>query len=81
MWLERENCEYDLQGKPEMRKKEKLIEIIIGESYTMEYQEYPKEELKKEFLEQLPKENLQMIEYSLKNAKTGRRRSNNMLHK
>jgi hypothetical protein len=82
MWLERNNCEHDLQGTPELRKKEKLIEIIMGESEIMEYQDYPKDEINMELLIQLPKENLQMIEYNLKNAKRSRRRkSKNMLHK
>jgi hypothetical protein len=44
MWLEWNTCEHDLRGTPELRKKEKLIEILIGESEIMEYQEYPKEE-------------------------------------
>jgi hypothetical protein len=79
MWLERNSCEHDLQGEPEKRKKEKLIEVIIGESEIMEYQDYPKEELDKEKLLQLPKENLQMIENNLKNAKKSKRRSINML--
>jgi hypothetical protein len=81
MWLERNSCEHDLQGEPEKRKKEKLIEVIIGESEIMKYQEYPKEELDKENLLQLPKENLQMIENNLKNAKKSKRRSSKMLLK
>jgi NurA-like 5'-3' nuclease len=44
----------------------------MGESERMDYQEYPKEELDKELLLQLPKENLQMIENNLKNAKKAR---------
>jgi hypothetical protein len=65
-----------------LRKKEKLIEIIMGESEIMEYQEYSKDEIKMELLIQLPKENLRMIENNLKNVKrSGRRKSKNMLHK
>jgi hypothetical protein len=74
MWLERNNCEHDMLGNLEIRKKEKLIEFIVGESRNMDYQEYPQEEIDKELLLQLPKENLQLIEITLKNARKSKRK-------
>jgi hypothetical protein len=51
------------------RKKEKIIEIILGESNRLEKNEgYERDELEKEKLLLLPYENLQIIDKNQKNA-------------
>jgi hypothetical protein len=69
IWIERNNSEHDSAGCPEIRKKEKLIETIQGESYRMQYAIYSELETGTEKLIQLPEDNLKMIKQNLKNAK------------
>jgi hypothetical protein len=80
LWLERNNTEHGLLGCPEIRKKEKLIEIIQGESEKMQYAIYTASETMKENLVQLPVENLKMIQENLRSAKANERsrKRNNM---
>jgi hypothetical protein len=80
LWLERNNSEHDSLGCPEVRCKEKLIEIIQGESIRMNYQIYSETDTMQENLEQLPVENLKMIQQKLKSAKADERirKRNNM---
>jgi hypothetical protein len=65
------------------RKKEKIIEIILGESNRLEKNEgYERDELEKEKLLLLPYENLQIIDKNQKNAwKRKKEKKRNMLQK
>jgi hypothetical protein len=76
IWLERNNTEHDLAGNPEIRSKEKLIEIIQGESQKIDFNIYPASEITKENLVILPVENLKMIKENLKNARAYKRITN-----
>jgi hypothetical protein len=73
IWIERNNMEHDSVGCPETRRKEKLIEIIQGESIQMNYEIYPEQETTTESLGLLPEDNLKMIKQNLKNAKADKR--------
>jgi hypothetical protein len=73
IWIERNNMEHDSAGCPETRRKEKLIEIIQGESIQMNYEIYPEQETTTESLGLLPEDNLKMIKQNLKNAKSDKR--------
>jgi Zn finger protein HypA/HybF involved in hydrogenase expression len=72
-WLTRNKLEHDTDGDPETRKKEKVIEIILGESENTNYETYKKMELENDTLIRLPLENLQMLEINIKNEKKRRR--------
>jgi hypothetical protein len=81
-WVERNKKEHEDIGEKGIRKKEKIVEIILGESGQMEEEVYKENELVYENLIKLPIENLQMIEINLKNVRKRRRKGRtNMLHK
>jgi hypothetical protein len=73
VWTERNKCEHDEDGSPDLRRKEKLIETIQGISLQMNYQVYTNDELEYETLITLPVENLVMIETNLKNARESKK--------
>jgi hypothetical protein len=79
LWLKRKETEHDALGHPEQRKKEKIIEIIRGESIRMDYEVYSKVELENEALGNLPIENLHMINQNLKEAKSNKRKNHKIL--
>jgi hypothetical protein len=70
IWLERNKSEHDERGNPKLRRKEKLIKKIQGESAIMNFSVYKENEMTSEELIKLPIENLIMIESNLKNAKS-----------
>jgi hypothetical protein len=76
MWIERNKIEHDTNGDPELRKKEKIIEIIQGEFHLANNVNYTLEVLTSEKLISLPMENLVMIEHNIKNAKNSKRKEN-----
>jgi hypothetical protein len=77
IWLLRNKCEHDHNGDPEKRKKEKLIEVIQGESAIMNYEIYSLEELETDELLGSPIENLEMLVANLKNEKERQRKEKN----
>jgi hypothetical protein len=79
LWLKRNEIEHDVKGHPEQRKKDKIIEIVRGESIRMDYEVYSKEELENETLGNLPIENLNMIKQNLKDAKSNKRKNHTIL--
>jgi hypothetical protein len=79
LWLKRNVIEHDVKGHPEQRKKDKIIEIIRGESIRMDYVVYSKLELENEALSKLPIENLHMINHNLKDAKINERKNHKIL--
>jgi hypothetical protein len=76
IWLERNNTEHDSAGCPKIRRKEKLIETIRGESEKMNFEIYTEEEISKEKLLSLPVENLNMLKINLKNVRSDKRSKN-----
>jgi hypothetical protein len=68
-WKQRNIIEHDAEGSPETRKKEKIVEHLLGISEKMNYKVYKKVDMTNEVLMQLPIENLIMIEINLKNDK------------
>jgi hypothetical protein len=81
-WIERNNSDHDTEGDLVIRKKQKIIEIIIGESEKLDKSEgFKKEDLERVRLMQLPIENLQRIELNQKNAKKRQNKKRRMLHK
>jgi hypothetical protein len=76
IWLEQNNTEHDSAGCPELRRKEKLIETIQGESKQLDFNIYTEHETTKENLVLLPVDNLKMITIYLKNAKADKRIQN-----
>jgi hypothetical protein len=81
MWIERNKIEHDSDGDPELRKKEKIIEIIQGESKMLPHSLYSPAELTMEHLIALPKDNLVMVEHNIKNAKISNRKKNETMEK
>jgi hypothetical protein len=80
IWLERNITKHDSLGCSEVRRKEKLIEIIQGESNCMKHAVYNELEIQKENLVNLPVENLKMIQQNLRSAKADERiRNSNKL--
>jgi hypothetical protein len=78
-WLTRNEVEHDNNGDSEFRKKEKIIEKIIGESEKTKYRVYSKSELERDKLLQSPLENLQMIITNIKNEKESRKKRRNKI--
>jgi hypothetical protein len=80
-WLKRNKTEHDEDGQPEYRKKEKIIEIILGGCQRLERDKgYRNEELEKEKLINIPF--FQMIDKNKKNAwKIKKEKERNMLQK
>jgi hypothetical protein len=74
MWRERNKVEHDEEGEPEVRKKEKVIEIIKGISEMTHYPIYSEDEINSDTLLSLPLDNLKMIEINLKNARERKRK-------
>jgi hypothetical protein len=81
MWVERNRIEHDMNGDPELRKKEKLIEIIQGEYNLLNLDIYQVDEMTSEQLQSLPIDNLTMIETNIKNAKLSKRKRNEQMDK
>jgi hypothetical protein len=79
IWLERNKCEHDIDGDPTIRAKEKLIEIIKGESELLNYATYQRDEVELEVLINMPIENLQMLINNLKNAKEQQRKEKSVM--
>jgi hypothetical protein len=73
IWLIRNKTEHDEDGCPEKRAKEKLVEIIAGESIKENYVTYSEDEVEIGVLMNLPIDNLVMIERNIKNAKLHKR--------
>jgi hypothetical protein len=69
MCLERNKIEHNEDENPENRKKEKLIETILGEFELLDEGIYDKDEMETEKLMLMPVENLQMMEVNIENAK------------
>jgi hypothetical protein len=61
--------EHDEDGSLEIRAKEKLVEIIVGESMITNYLTYSEEVVEIEVLMNLPIDNLVMIEKKYKKCK------------
>jgi hypothetical protein len=74
-WKERNEREHENLTNPVGRQKEKLIEMIQGESQLSNYVLYNQEEVENETLEIMPVENLKMLLNNIKNAKTRRRKN------
>jgi hypothetical protein len=65
IWIVRNKIEHDKEGKPEIRKREKLVEIIVGKSEIINYDTYSKKDVEMGVLTALLVENLQMIEKNI----------------
>jgi hypothetical protein len=74
-WEERNKIEHDIMGQPEERKKEKIIEIIVGEhKMCVGNRIYEEKDLNPTVLQELQLENLQMIHTNIKNVRKNKRK-------
>jgi hypothetical protein len=74
IWNLRNKNEHDLEGKPELRAKEKILDEILGISKETEYSTYSRDELRIHELKQSPMDNLKIILLNIKNERARRTR-------
>jgi hypothetical protein len=66
MWVERNKGEYDEKGNPTNRLKEKIIEIVRGESKKQNYAIYSEQQVEIDKLMEISIDNLNMMRMNLK---------------